>query len=99
MLFRKDGLNGKGSSGRVFERLGCRPPLAQLDRALGFEPRGWGFEPLGAGQIISLIRDAVSAGRRFCTQLSFTSGSDGPRSGRLAPLSCRLHWLALNARP
>ena len=25
------------------------PLLAQLDRAPGFEPGGWGFEPLGAG--------------------------------------------------
>ena len=27
-----------------------RPLLAQPDRASGFEPEGWGFESLGAGQ-------------------------------------------------
>ncbi len=28
-----------------------RPLLAQLDRAPGFEPGGWGFKSLGAGQL------------------------------------------------
>ena len=31
-------------------RYGARPLLAQLDRAPGFEPGGWGFKSLGAGQ-------------------------------------------------
>lgn len=35
---------GPGSAG------GCLPLLAQLDRAPGFEPGGWGFKSLGAGQ-------------------------------------------------
>src|SRR3954447_24894409 len=32
-----------------------RPLLAQLDRASGFEPEGWGFESLGAGHHLGLL--------------------------------------------
>ncbi len=33
------------------------PPLAQLDRAPGFEPGGWGFKSLGAGHCGGSLRD------------------------------------------
>jgi hypothetical protein len=43
-------------------------PLAQLDRALGYEPRGWGFEFLEAHQVMEsdaavlVLRPALKTG-------------------------------------
>lgn len=31
------------------------PPLAQLDRASGFEPEGWGFEPSERANLVSAM--------------------------------------------
>src|SRR5215210_6688763 len=39
------------------------PLLAQLDRASGFEPEGWGFEPLRAGHVD--VRNGWKADARF----------------------------------
>jgi hypothetical protein len=40
--------NGSKVGGLV--AISCKPLLAQLDRVPGFEPGGWGFKSLGAGQ-------------------------------------------------
>ena len=43
---------------------GQRPLLAQLDRAPGFEPGGWGFKSLRAGQLVdefTRVSDPVDA--------------------------------------
>src|SRR3954451_11117674 len=42
---------------------GERPLLAQLDRAPGFEPGGWGFKSLGAGHLSHIV-DRAAVGQQ-----------------------------------
>ena len=51
-LSGRSGTRGDGASFALDRPIGIapRPLLAQLDRAPGFEPGGWGFESLRAGQ-------------------------------------------------
>ena len=65
-----------------------RPLLAQLDRAPGFEPGGWGFKSLGAGHL-SKVSEWVESGRwpsrDLVPQVRRGTESFDPISRRLRP--------------
>ena len=62
-----------------------RPLLAQLDRASGFEPEGWGFESLGAGHLM------VAVGRKQAQSCLRFSRFQTPRSWVRDP-ACAQGW-------